>query len=136
MSSNLLWIFVKIVLPLMPIVINFIFIKIMGSDKKWYQILTGGELFIFSTTISASAIGVTFFQGSLDNSLGNLIFCILLLTLIFSTSLFGFGRFIKLDENKIGNIENEELYAISSIACAIAAIFCSYYINFLSGTIK
>ncbi|NEP80751.1 MAG: hypothetical protein F6K39_22815 [Okeania sp. SIO3B3] len=58
MSANLLWIFVKIVLPLMPIVINFIFIKIMGSDKKWYQILTGGELFIFSTTISASAIGV------------------------------------------------------------------------------
>ncbi|NEQ35933.1 MAG: hypothetical protein F6K40_06385 [Okeania sp. SIO3I5] len=136
MSSNLLWIFVKIVLPLMPIVINFIFIRIMGSDKKWYQILTGGELFIFSTTISASAIGVTFFQGTLDNSLGNLIFCILLLTLIFSTSLFGFGRFIKLDENKIGKIKNEELYAIASIACAIAAIFCSYCINFLSGTIK
>jgi len=108
----------------------------MDIDKKWYQILTGGELFIFSTTISASTIGVTFFQGSLDDSLGNLMFCILLLTIIFSTSLFGFGSFIKFDENKLSKMRNEKIYALGSIGCAIAAIFCSYYINFLSGSIK
>ncbi len=136
MSASILWIFVNRILALLPIVTNFILIKIMKINKKWYEILTGGELFIFSTTISASTIGVTFFQGSLDNFLGYLVFCFLLLTIIFSTLLFGLGSLVKLDENKIGKIPNEELYAIASIACAIAAIFCSYYINFVSGTIK
>ena len=127
MSEKILWIF-KIVLPLMPIVITFIFIKIKEIDKEWYQILTGGELFIFSTTISASTIGVTSFQ-SLDNSLGNLGFDILILTIILSAALFALGSSIKLDG---GKIPDEELYAIISISCAIAAIFGSYYINFLS----
>ena len=127
MNEKILWIF-KIVLPLMPIVITFIFIKIKEIDKEWYQVLTGGELFIFSTTISASTIGVTSFQ-SLDNSLGNLGFDILILTIILSAALFALGSSIKLDGSKI---PDEELYAIISISCAIAAIFGSYYINFLS----
>ncbi len=61
MSASILWIFVNIILALLPIVTNFILIKIMKIHKKWYETMTGGELFIFSTTISASAIGVTFF---------------------------------------------------------------------------
>lgn len=122
MSAKILWIFVNIILALLPIVTNFLLIKIMKIEREWYETLKDGELFIFSTTISASAIGVTFFQGSLDNSLGNLVFCILLLTIIFSTLLFGFASVLKFKQEKM---PDEKLYAIASIGCAIAAIFCS-----------
>jgi len=130
MSVNIPWIFIKIVVPLMPIVINFILIKIERLDKEWYQFLAGGELFIFSTTFSTSNIGVTFFQGSSDNFLGQIGFCLLLSTILISIALFAYGRSIKLNEKKMGKIQDEELYAIVSIACAMAAIVGSYCINF------
>ena len=101
MDSSIQWIFANIVLALLPIVTNFLLIKMMNINKKWYETVKEGELFIFSTTISASAIGVTFFQGGLDNSLGTLLFCVLLLVIIFSTLLFGLASFLKFREEKM-----------------------------------
>lgn len=132
MEPTIRWIFTNVILALTPILINFILIKVLKIGTPWHQAFKDGELFIFSTTLSASSIGIASFQGTLKTALGSLIFWVLLLVLILSTVLFSLASFIKLKQEKI---PDERLFAATSISCAAFASICSYIIAFISGTI-
>lgn len=130
LELTILWIFTNIILALIPIAINLVLIKILKISMEWYKALKGGELFIFSTTLSASSIGLGSIQNAFNNVLGTLSFCILILVIIISTVLFGVACFTKL---KNENIPDEKLFAAASISCATLASIFSYTVAYMSG---
>jgi hypothetical protein len=131
MEPTIRWVFTNVILALIPIVINLILIKMLKMGTQWHQMLKDGELFIFSTTLSASSIGIASFQGKLVNSSESLLFWALIVVLIISTALFSLSSLTKLKQIDI----DEKFFATSSIACALAASAFSYMMASVSKTI-
>ena len=126
------WIFSHVVLPIMPVVINLMILKLLNISQKWYQILKDGKLFIFSSTLSGSSISLRFFQGSPNNDLESVCFGLLIINIIISSVSFGIGNYVKLREEELREEEEEinlKFLASASIACSLFAIVCSYLIS-------
>lgn len=144
MDGTLKWLCFNIVLALIPLALNFILVKLLVINISWYKILKDGELFVFSSAVSASAIGDTFFrhtgnistvakvsaaspttQASIIGSASNEITMFaLLIVLILSAFLFAISSLLKFQNQ---SPPDEKLFSCSSIACAALSTLLSYF---------
>lgn len=109
------WLVFNVVLALLPILVNFFSLLMIkhgdGDDSKnyWREVVKEGELFIFSSTLSATSIGTVIFQASRSNTISattfqststnglaiTAIISSLIFVLLMSTALFGTSTFAK-----------------------------------------
>ena len=113
----------------------------MKVETEWYKIVKDGELYIFSTTICASSIGVLLFEHSNSNNQSlsaasrgislshTLTACSLLFVLIISTAAFALASYLKLKEQ---SFPDEKLYSAGSVGTAIVAALLGY-VTFVQG---
>lgn len=126
-ESGVQWFFTNVILALIPIFINFLLMMmgVVSVTIQWYKVLKDGELFIFSTTISAASIGTLPFQESQSGLFFPITFWALIIILVISTALFAISGYFKLNEI---NMPNEKLFSSSSIVCAILASTLSFFV--------
>jgi hypothetical protein len=147
----IVWVALNVLLALIPVVITIslsFFFNSSGSPVNWIQILREGELFLFSTTISANAISKMILPSPGDADVAGKIALIpqsvttikafnlvaLALMLLFSTFMFGASSMIK-----VYNVANvrvaERRYVMGAFGCAIASSCLSYW-AFVQGGMK
>ncbi|MEH2422591.1 MAG: hypothetical protein V7K48_17235 [Nostoc sp.] len=124
------WVFTNVLIAFVPILMKLAII-ILSKIKlpKWYEVIQDGELYIFSLTLSASAIVLRVFQEQNINSLEGVFIIILRVDVIVSALMFSLASYLKLIKSDLETALNLKIYAIASIACSILAIFSSYYIS-------
>lgn len=138
------WFFINVVLALLPLIINLVVISMFKDNErrkwKWINLFRDGELFFFSSTISATSISelvLRDIQTSASNqiSASNLEYIHtftllpLMLVLLLSTVIFGCSAYTKLQEQLSGqqdSLLDDFRFSYGSIACAIAAIILGY----------
>ena len=118
------WIFFNVILALVPLALGFFFVYVMKIAKtKWHAILKDGELYIFSTTLSASSIGTAIIRAkSVELTLAVIIIG-LFLTLILSTALFALASSFRLTQTAP---PDEMAFAVTSLFCAVTASILSF----------
>ncbi len=132
------WVFFNVILALLPIFIGFFIAKMVDTPANWVDLLKNGELFFFSTIISASSIhktiGMNWMQCSLTFYLS---FLSLLLILICSPLLLGATSYLKI-KNGASTPEPEtssqliyRRFSITSIGFAALSVILGFYINFI-----
>lgn len=126
LPTQLQWIFFNVILALLPIFLSAVAIRFFSTSTRWSQALMDGELFIFSSTMSATSIGVSVFDGAKLNFLGGIALCTLILVLIISTFLFGISQFLKI---KGDTHPNQHFHVVSSVSCALVAVVCGYLLT-------
>ena len=117
------WIFFHVLLAFLPIIAKLaVIITSKKKLEKWYQVIQDGELYIYSTTLSAWSITSILFQ-KLDSN--NLVTGLLIVNLVISSLLFGITSHSKWVKQELESLELD-LYARVSIVCSFIAVFCTY----------
>ncbi len=122
-EAHIRWFFFNIILALLPLFFNLILIKIGQIKTNWIELLKGGELFFFSSTISASSIGGLLFQNPSNIALALVISYLLLVVLAISTGMFSLSSFLKLKQM---DMLDNKIFSKSSVWCAFLAVLLSY----------
>lgn len=139
------WFFINVVLALLPLIINLIVVSMFKEEErrkwKWINLFRDGELFFFSSTISATSVSELVLgekQGS-TNNIGYIhAFTLLplMLVLLLSTVIFGCSAYTKLQEQLSGkgdSLLDDLRFSYGSVACAIASIILGYVAFLQSG---
>ena len=126
LKESVRWIFFNIGVALFPIWATQIVTATFGTVQPLSKVLKDGELFVFSSTLSASAMGTAFFERDVGLAGIMLTACGLIVVLIISGGLF----FATVQLKSTGQqVPNEKRLAKASIYCAIAAAFLSYVVQ-------
>ncbi len=117
---------------------NFVLAAFLQINDKWTRVLQGGELFIFSSTLAATAIGQRLLAapGTRHAAAASAaaqepllpVFAVgaLILTLVIATSLSAVASYHALSGK---TLPNPKLIARGSLASAIAASVLSFYMS-------
>lgn len=136
------WFFVNILLAILPLIASFLIVLNFKEDERrkwtWISLFKNGELFFFSSAISASAISelssardtstskITAIQASGDYTITLIS---LILILLISTIMFGSSAYLNL-QSQIFKTQSspidERRFAYSSVFCAITAAILGY----------
>jgi hypothetical protein len=142
------WIVLNLVLALVPLFVSILFKFFFSLSVTWIQILKEGELFLFSTTVSANAISkLVLPTPSETSSLGKIALVFpqlspdkaftligLILILLLSTIIFGAMSLIKFNNLKKIKVGNRN-YTFGAFGCAATSSILSY-IAFVQGGMK
>ena len=132
------WVFINVIFALLPLIINLIVVSMFREEErnkwKWITLFKNGELFFFSSTISASSMSELVLNdtSNLTNDVGYVHLFILLplmIVLILSTVIFGCSAYIKLQEQISGEVNSlldDFRFSYGSIACAVTSIILGY----------
>lgn len=150
LEETIRWLVFNVVLALLPLIVNFFILTIIKNQQKpdsvWREILKEGELFIFSSTISASSIGTLVFRGFSTNTANSsvtgpsaliltIIISSLIIVLLLSTASFGISTFAKFVRQNTSSdvIFDDKRLSNASLAIAILASLLSYsaFVSFL-----
>jgi|GEM_PF-5796759 len=129
-ENNINWIFFNVILALFPLILNSIIVPISSEKIQWKDLLKDGELFFFSTSITASSIGTLFLKRPSNIALAVLVGSLLIIVLVMSSCLFSLASFQKIKQI---DFLDKELYAISSVWCSVAAAILGYLTFALGG---
>lgn len=132
-ESSTRWFFFNVVLALLPLLLNLILIRVGNIKTNWPELLKDGELFFFSTAISASSIGTLLFQHPSSPLVASITSYFLILILIVSTGMFALSSFMKLKQ--MDDVIDKKVFGLISAWCAVIAIIISY-IAFIQGGMK
>lgn len=145
------WFFINVVLALLPLIINLVVISMFKEEErrkwKWISLFRDGELFFFSSTISATSISELVLgnnQSSTNSNVTNdnvayvhtFTLLPLMLVLVVSTVIFGCAAYIKLQEQLSGkgnSLLDDFRFSYGSVACAIASTILGYIAFLQSG---
>lgn len=129
------WLTFNIVIALLPLVASALIVILIKLPIHWTWVLRDGELFFFSTAVSATSLG------KLTTSLNlqaNTTFYSCLLTAIVSATVFGMTSYLKLqrglDIEEIEKEDSQTSYARlsgASVTFAILSIGLSYSAFFM-----
>lgn len=122
---NVKWIVFNVVVALLPIGLTFAVVRVFHLPTRWFEVLKDGELFIYSTTLSASAIGAVMLDSKLQRTAPFVAFWFLVLMLMFSTVLFGVSSYLKLTHQSPAK---PRVVSASSVVCAVLVSAASYYL--------
>jgi hypothetical protein len=144
------WFFVNILLAILPLIATFFIVLTFKEEERrkwtWVSLFKNGELFFFSSAISASAISDL--SSGRDTSTSNLTttqaagdYTITLISLIFilllSTIMFGSSAYLNL-QSQIFKTQSspidERRFAYGSVFCAITAAILGYIAFIQKGT--
>ena len=92
-ENNANWILFNVILALFPLVLNAILLPLSGGMIKWKDLLKDGELFFFSTSITASSIGSIFLKRPSNLAFSVVLGSFLVILLITSSCLFSLASF-------------------------------------------
>ncbi len=131
------WFFINVVLALLPLIVNLVVISMFKEEErrkwKWVSLFRDGELFFFSSTISATSMSeVVLGNKSNSPNLGYLhTFTLLpiMLVLLLSTVIFGCAAYTKLQKQLTGkgdSLLDDFRFSYGSVACAIASVILGY----------
>jgi hypothetical protein len=136
-----IWVVLNLVLSLLPLIFCTLFKFFFDLPVTWIQVLKEGELFVFSTTLSANAISKLILPSPSDPNPAGIIsliypqlspskVCTLIglgIILLFSVAIFSALSLIKFNNSnqaqapvKSGN------YAIGALSCATTSSLLSY----------
>lgn len=139
------WFFINVVLALLPLIINLVVVSMFKEEErrkwKWINLFRDGELFFFSSTISATSVSELVLgesQASTNNIgyIHTLTLLPLMLVLLLSTVIFGCSAYTKLQEQLSGkgdSLLDDLRFSYGSVACAIASIILGYVAFLQSG---
>lgn len=131
LEAHINWLFFNVVLALLPLLINLLLMFIGKIKINWIQLFKEGELFFFSSTISASSIGTLLFEKPSNLALALASAYLLIVILIVSTGMFALQRFLKLQNyQQINKMVDEKIFSKYSLFTALLSIFLGY-ITFL-----
>ena len=132
------WFFINVVLALLPLIINLVIVSMFKEEERrkwqWINLFRDGELFFFSSTISATSIS-ELVLGSNQSSTNNIgyihTFTLLplMLVLLLSTVIFGCSAYTKLQKQLSGkgdSLLDDLRFSYGSVACAIASMILGY----------
>lgn len=132
LEAHIKWIFFNVVMALFPLLLNFILTRVGNMQIGLVDLLKDGELFFFSTAISASAIGTLFSERPSDLATAVVLGCLLLVILIISTGLFSLRSFLKLKQM---DVLDARIFGKASVWCSLIAVILSY-LTFVQGGMK
>jgi len=125
-GSLLLWLFCNIIVALFPFIVAALVGKYMNIEGIWKKVLKGGELFIFSSTLSGSVLGSSLALLLNKNSLADdlqvqiiVILLALILMLTISAGMFSFAAQYRFRND---SIPKENLFLGSSLCCSFVTI--------------
>lgn len=131
-EASIRWSFFNVIFPLLPILFNLILLKVGSLKPDWVELLKDGQLFFFSTTISANSIGSLLFIDPNNQILATIITCLLILIIFCSAGLFALSSFLKL---KNMDIIDNKVFSIFSAGCAFFTVILSYF-AFIQGGLQ
>lgn len=126
MEAIINWLFFNVILALLPLLLTFsiVKVKVIDVNPHWYEVIEDGQLFIFASVLSATAIGALALKESGLSGLGSVVnFCALLIILILSTALFAVITLQRLRQENHADVKR---VSKSSVYCAIIASVLSY----------
>jgi hypothetical protein len=150
----ILWLFFTIVLAVLPLLLNYLILMMFASWNVWLSnclnLLKDGELFFFSTTLSATSLNkltallsvAAVGSGASRPISTSWVQVGLWSVLIVSTSVFGLCTFSKLDKQLqlqsgkgTASVSEPNVWAIAlgSILCAITSGLLSYVVYAYGG---
>jgi hypothetical protein len=143
-----IWVVLNLVLSLLPLIFCILFKFFFDLSVTWIQILKEGELFLFSTTLSANTISKLILPSPSDpNSAGiiSLVYPQLSLSkvytliglgfaLLFSVAIFGALSLIKFNSSNQVSVRNRN-YAVGALSCATISSLLSF-VSFAQGGMK
>ncbi|HLL45332.1 MAG TPA: hypothetical protein VK399_01425 [Longimicrobiaceae bacterium] len=132
MSTRLLfvqWLFTNVIAALLPVAVSLCILRFGKITATWHAVLKDGELFIFSSTLSMTALATSHFS-DVPHTLPHLIATYFLFgVLVLSTAAYGFAIYCKL----AGVDSHGEGIAKTSIMASGSTIILSSYLFFVSG---
>lgn len=131
-ESSIRWFFFNVILALLPLFLNLMLIQVGSIKTNWSELLKDGELFFFSTTISASSIGALLFQKPSNPIAASVTIYFLMVILMISTGMFALSSFLKLKQM---DVINKKIFSSSSAWCAVITVLFSYF-AFIQGSTK
>lgn len=121
------WLFFNVILPLLPLILNLLCVRLMRNPPSWDHVLKEGELLIFSTTVSATALGKSVLERDANDISENLILIVLLLIIIVSSFMSSISFYRKL-ENKSQDLFDDRKFSYASLALAFLAGLFSFIV--------
>ena len=122
------WLVFNVILALVPLIFSTVVVWIFRIKTRWYRMLRGGELYIFSTSIAASSVGLFALEhDSINPGQGTLLGALFLIMLL-SSCLFAVSAYTQLQQQDLPE-EHMSRYGGLSVACAVAASALGYIIN-------
>jgi hypothetical protein len=117
------WAFFDVIFALAPLVLTFAMVKLLGMGTPWHTVLKDGELFIFSSTVLASYVGIVLFQEDKLSLADVLIVCAAILFLFVSACLFTLTSYFKFTGQPL---PGQKRFGFTSISCACVAALLGY----------
>jgi len=127
------WFFFNVILALTPLAFSFLLVLLLKFAVTWHEILKDGELFIFSTTLSAGAIGESLYRNAATvaspetppspaNGPSWTVLA-LMIVLLLTSGLFAVSTLLKFKKE---SPPDQQLFSIASITTAIFAVVFSF----------
>ena len=129
-EPTVVWLACNVGLALLPLSFNALLLALFNVKNKWAAVMREGELFIFSSTLSATSIGISVYDGLKTGLLNVIAFWILVIVLALASGLFAISSLSKL---KGESIPNEKLYIGASVSCAVLTVVFSYILALGNG---
>lgn len=120
LSELLQWLLYNCIIPLLSVVLVWLVASLSENDGKnrgLFSIVSDGQLYFYCTVISAAAIGDFVTSCSKTNLSTSIYFGVIILSMIFSTFLYGVT--IAWGETEQKNLSNNKKLAWISILIAI-----------------
>lgn len=122
-NSSIAWLFFNVIFAVFPVLFNVVLVRLGNIKTSRAELLKDGELYVFSTSISAASVGSILFGNPSNLIISSLTACCLMSVFCASSGFFMLASFTKL--KKI-NVFDKQFYSDSSIACALITVFLSY----------
>ncbi len=132
LTDSVRWVVFNVGVALLPIWATKIISVVFRKTLTWPQLLKDGEMFVFASTLSASAMSTAFFERNVGEAGIMLAGCALVIVLMISTGLFFATVQLKVSGEPL---PDEKMAARVSTACAVAASVLSYVVH-AAGSIR
>src|SRR5215216_1575272 len=114
------WLLFNVILALTPVIFILLAVWMFDLNTRWFRVLKGGELYVFSTTLAATSISTRLFEirpvtDAVAVSMGALF-----VVMFSSTGLFALSAYTQLQPRPLSD---RVLWRIggTSMGCAVAA---------------
>jgi hypothetical protein len=122
-EDHVRWWFFSVFLALLPLILNLVIIRLTKIRATIYDLVRDGQLFFFSSALSASSIGILFGTQIKHPLFAIIIGCFLLTILILSAGLYSLASFLRLKDMEV--IERK-MFLNASGWSSVSAVFFSY----------
>jgi hypothetical protein len=122
------WLFFNVILALTPVIFILLVVWMFDLNTRWFRVLRGGELYIFSTTLAATSISARLFDTKPATDVVTVSIAALVVIMLFATGLFALSAYTQLQPRGLSDRVSWRISG-TSIGCAVATSVLSYIIS-------